>query len=192
MKPIEMQIAHFIAHPHIPQQHVVRLHFSLLLYSFSLPPSFSSFNSYSLLASLLLLFFLSLLPLLLLLSLAFRSFYPFLQTIYLSPSFFLSLVGLLSPQVTATSDSQLSIGDQLVLECTVSAVPHLVTQPSLKWERAPGDSLTTGIGDYLSHNLTVDKTSTAGVYTCVLTIDVLAISLLVTGESQTTLTVQSK
>ena len=120
------------------------------------------------------------------------SFFPSSTSTYLPASPFSLFLGFPQPQVTTTSDAQLSIGDQLLLECAASLVPHLVTQPSLQWERAPGDILTTGTGDYLSHSLSIDKTSTAGVYTCTVGISVPDISLSVTEESQTTLTVQSK
>ena len=96
-----------------------------------------------------------------------------------------------APELTTTSDSQLTVGSQLVLECTVSIAPHLVTQPSLEWV-VRDTVLATGTGNSLSHTLTVDKTSAAGVYTCVVGIQVADIGLSATAESQTTLTIQSK
>lgn len=94
--------------------------------------------------------------------------------------------------MTTISDAQPSIGDQLVLNCAVSVVPHLVVQPSLQWEAGSEDTLATGTGLSLSLNLAIDKTSAGGLYTCQVAIEDRDIGLSATGESQTRLTIQSK
>jgi hypothetical protein len=96
------------------------------------------------------------------------------------------------PDVATNSDSQLAIGDQLDLECSVSVAPFLATQPSLRWVRDGATPLASGDGETLSYQLAVDQTSVAGEYTCQVTVEVPEIGLSVTRESETVITVQSK
>lgn len=96
--------------------------------------------------------------------------------------------------VTATtSDSQLNIGDQLDLECTVTPIPYLVIQPMLQWMMGNSSvPLATGSGLSLTHTLTVDRTSLAGTYSCEASIEMTDIGLSTSGQDQASFSIQCK
>ena len=96
------------------------------------------------------------------------------------------------PDVATTSDSVLDIGDQLTLRCDVSVVPLLIIEPRLEWVDPQDNVVTSGTGDSLTHTVTVDSTSAAGVYVCHMNVDVTEIALSVAVEGSTVITVQSK
>ena len=97
-----------------------------------------------------------------------------------------------SPQVTTMMDSTVTAGGQQTLECTVSVVPFLTVASTLQWV-APGDSeVASGSGPSLTHTLDPVRTSDAGQYTCWATVDIPSVGVSVSGQSSTTLTVQSE
>ena len=102
------------------------------------------------------------------------------------------LIGFPSLEVTTSSNSALNIGDQQTLECNISVVSFLIAEPALQWMDAAGSILASTTGQSLTHIVNVEKTSSAGLYTCRAVVDVAAISLSVTEQSNTSLTVQSK
>ena len=94
--------------------------------------------------------------------------------------------------MTTSSNSALNIGDQQTLECNISLVSFLIAEPALQWMDTAGSILASTTGQSLTHIVNVEKTSSAGLYTCQAVVDVAAISLSVTEQSNTSLTVQSK
>ena len=94
--------------------------------------------------------------------------------------------------MATTSDSVLNIGDQIALECTVSLVPYLIVEPTLEWLDPVGNILASTTGVSLTHSVTVEGTSAAGVYECVVMVDVVDIGLSISEQSSTSITVQSK
>ena len=89
-------------------------------------------------------------------------------------------------------NSTVTAGGQQALECTVSVVPFLTVAPTLQWV-APGNSeVESGYGPSLTHTLDPVRTSDAGQYTCQATVDIASVGVSVSGQSSTTLTVQSE
>ena len=89
-------------------------------------------------------------------------------------------------------DSIVTANGQQALECTVSVVPFLTVAPTLQWV-APGNSeVASGSGPSLTHMLDPVRTSDAGQYTCWATVDIPSVGVSVSGQSSTTLTVQSE
>ena len=89
-------------------------------------------------------------------------------------------------------DSTVTAGGQQALECTVSVDPFLTVAPTLQWV-GPGDSeVASGSGPSLTHTLGPVRTSDAGQFTCRATVDIPSAGVSVSGQSSTTLTVQSK
>ena len=97
-----------------------------------------------------------------------------------------------SPQVTTTMDSTVTAGGQQALECTVSVVSFLTVAPTLQWVAPSNSEVASGSGPSLTHTLDQVRTSDAGQYTCRATVDIPSVSVSVTGQSSTTLTVQSE
>ena len=96
------------------------------------------------------------------------------------------------PEVATTGSSELNIGDQFVLQCNASVVPFLVVEPTLQWASPEGNVIGSGTGETLSHTVSVDGTSSAGVYVCRVAVEVVDISVSVASEISTSVRVQSK
>ena len=74
----------------------------------------------------------------------------------------------------------------------MSVVPFLTVAHTLQWV-APGNSeVASGAGPSLTHMLDPVRTSDAGQYTCQATVDIPSVGVSVSGQSNTTLTVQSE
>ena len=74
----------------------------------------------------------------------------------------------------------------------MSVVPFLTVASTLQWV-GPGDSeVVSGSGPSLTHTLDPVRTSDAGQYTCRATVDIPSVGVSVSGQSSTTLTVQSE
>ena len=96
------------------------------------------------------------------------------------------------PEVTTTFDSTLSAGDQLVLECNVSMVSFLTVAPTVQWVAPNNIEIASDSGPSLTHTLDPVRTSDTGQYTCWATVDIPSVGVSVSGQSSTTVTVQSK
>ena len=94
------------------------------------------------------------------------------------------------PEVTTTIDFTLTAGDQQVLVCNVSMVSFLTVAPKVQWVAPNNSEVASGSGPSLTHTLNPVRTSDAGQYTCLTTVDIPSVGVSVTGESSTTLTVQ--
>ena len=94
--------------------------------------------------------------------------------------------------MTTTVDSTVTAGDQQELECIVSVVPFLTVAPTVQWVAPNNSEVASGSGPSLTHTLNPVRTSDAGQYTCRATVDIPSVGVSVTGQSSTTLTVQSE
>ena len=96
------------------------------------------------------------------------------------------------PDVTTTSDGDMSLGSSLVLTCEVDTIDRLVLQPSIMWTKQ-ASSLNSTIENTKRMNSTLTltisfvKTSDAGQYTCIANI-----STYLTANSSEEVILQSK
>ena len=88
-------------------------------------------------------------------------------------------------------DSTLSTGDSYTVECVVTDIPYLFVPPTVELI-GPADSvLVTDMGFTLAHTVDPVMTSHAGQYTCRASIMIASVSVDVSDQSSSTLTVQS-
>ena len=93
--------------------------------------------------------------------------------------------------MVSVEDSTVTAGDSHTLQCTVTVIPHLAVQPTVELI-GPGGSLATAMGLLVTHTVDPVKTSDAGQYTCRASVNIPSASVDVSGQSSSTLTVQSK
>ena len=93
--------------------------------------------------------------------------------------------------MVSVEDYTVTAGDSHTLQCTVTEVPHLAVQPTVELI-GPEGSLATVVGLILTHTVDSVKTSDAGQYTCMASVDIPLASVDVSGQSSSTLTVQSE
>ena len=74
----------------------------------------------------------------------------------------------------------------------MSVVPFLTVSPTLQWVAHSNSEVASGSGPSLTHTLYPVRTSDAGQYTCRATVDIPSVGVSVSGQSSTTLTVQSE
>ena len=96
-----------------------------------------------------------------------------------------------APKVASVEDSTVTAGDSHTLQCTVTEIPHLAVPPTVELI-GPGGSLATAVGLLVTHTVDPVKTSDAGQYTCMASVVIPSASVDVSGQSSSTLTVQSK
>ena len=96
-----------------------------------------------------------------------------------------------APGVASVVDSTVTSGDSHTLQCTVTEIQHLAVQPTVELI-GPGGSLDTAVGLILTHTVDPVKTSDAGQYTCMASVVIPSASVDVSGQSSSTLTVQSE
>ena len=107
---------------------------------------------------------------------------------HLSHSVFLP-IDLPAPEVASVEDSTVTAGDSHTLQCTMTEIPHLAVQPTVELT-GPGGSVATVMGLMLTHTVDPVRTSDAGQYTCRASVDIPSVDI--SGQSSSTLTVQSK
>ena len=109
---------------------------------------------------------------------------------HLSHSVFLS-IDLPAPEVASVEDFTVTAGDSHTLQCTVTEIPHLAVQPTVELI-GPGGSLATAVSLMVTHTVNPVRTSDAGQYTCRASVNIPSASVDISGQSSSTLTVQSK
>ena len=93
--------------------------------------------------------------------------------------------------MASVENSTVTAGDSHTLQCTVTEIPHLAVQPTVELI-GPGGSLATVMGLLLTHTVDPVKISDAGQYICMASVVIPSASVDVSGQSSSTLTVQSK
>ena len=89
-------------------------------------------------------------------------------------------------------DSTETAGDSHRVQCTVTDIPYLAVSPTVELI-GPGDSvLATDMSYTVTHTLNPVMTSHAGQYTCRASVMIASVSVDVSGQSSSTLTVQCK
>ena len=90
-------------------------------------------------------------------------------------------------------NSTVTAGDTLTLQCTMTTIPYLAVQPTVKLLGPEGSVLTTS-NISLMVDLTLDpvRTSHAGQYTCIASVVITSVSVDVSGQSSSTLTVKGE
>ena len=96
-------------------------------------------------------------------------------------------------QVTISpGNSTVTAGDAYTVQCTVTDVPCLAVMLTVELI-GPGDIvLATDMSYTVTHTLDPVITSHAGQYTCRVTVMIASVSVNVSGQSSSTLIVQSK
>ena len=89
-------------------------------------------------------------------------------------------------------DSTVTAGNSHTVQCTVTDIPYLAVSPTVELI-GPGDSvLATNMSFTVTHTLDPVMTSHAGQYTCRASVMIASVSVDVSGQSSSTITVQSK
>ena len=85
----------------------------------------------------------------------------------------------------------MTAGDSHTVQCTVTDIPYLAVSPTVELI-GPGDSvLVTDMSFTVTHTLDPVMTSHAGQYTCRATVLIASVSVDVSGQNSSTLTVES-
>ena len=86
----------------------------------------------------------------------------------------------------------MTAGDSHTMHCTVTDIPYLAVSPTVELI-GPGDIvLATNMSLTVTHTLDPVMTSHAGQYTCRASVIIASVSVDISGQSTSTLTVQSK
>ena len=112
-----------------------------------------------------------------------------MQTVFILIMLFSS--DLPAPEVGSVEDSRVTAGDSHTLRCTVTEIPHLAVQPTVKL-MGPGGIMATSMGLLVTHIVNPVRTSDSGQYTCRVSVSIPSASVDVSSQSSSTLTVQSK
>ena len=90
-------------------------------------------------------------------------------------------------------DTTVTAGDPLTVQCTMTVIPYLAVQPTVELLGPDGSVLATTNMD-LMVDLTLNpvRTSDAGQYTCRASVVIASVSVDVSGQSSSTLTVESE
>ena len=94
--------------------------------------------------------------------------------------------------IFSSENSTVTAGDIHTLQCTVTDIQYLAVSPTVELI-GPGDSvLATDMSFTVTYTLDPVMTSHAGQYTCRASVMVASVSVDVSGQSSSTLTVQSE
>ena len=98
-----------------------------------------------------------------------------------------------APEVMISpGDSTVTAGNSHTVQCTVTDIPFLAVSPTVELI-GPGDSvLATNMSFTMTYTLDPVMTSHAGQYTCRASVMIASVSVGVSGQSSSTLTVQGK
>ena len=89
--------------------------------------------------------------------------------------------------------STVTAGDKLTVQCTMTAIPYLVVQPTVEL-LGPEGSVLTASNMSLMVDLILDpvRTSHAGQYICRASVVIASVSVDVSGQSNSTLNVKGE
>ena len=82
-------------------------------------------------------------------------------------------------------------GDSLTVQCTVTYIPFLTVSPVVELIGPEDSVLATDMSYTVTHTLNPVMTSHAGQYTCRASVMIASVSVDVSGQISSTLTVQS-
>ena len=115
-----------------------------------------------------------------------------------------SVLELPLPVVSVSSPRVTEAGQPLSLICTVTVVEYLIVNPQVQWKRQNGSIIGSSnpsvmisvvvFGVLSTHNVTFTplKTSSAGQYTCMASINIPYLPLSLNNSASTSVFVQSK
>ena len=90
-------------------------------------------------------------------------------------------------------DTTVTAGDPLAVQCTMTVIPYLAVQPTVELLGPDGSVLaTTNMDLMVDHTLDPVRTSYAGQYTCRASVVIASVSVDVSGQRSSTLTVKSE
>ena len=90
-------------------------------------------------------------------------------------------------------DTTVTAGDPLTVQCTMTVIPYLAVQPTVELLGPKGSVLaTSNMSLMVDFTLEPVRTSHAGQYTCRASVVIASVSVDVSGQSSSTLTVKSK
>ena len=92
------------------------------------------------------------------------------------------------PPTVDEADLSSTAGQSLSVQCRFQMTDNLIRPPSVQWVNSAGSVLS----DTSTLSFSPLLTSHGGEYTCTVTINIPELNILLTGESNTTVTVQSK
>ena len=85
----------------------------------------------------------------------------------------------------------MTAGDSHTVQCTVADIPYLAASPTVELIGLGNSVLATDMSFTLTHTLDPVMTSHAGQYTCRASVMIASVSVDVSSQSSSTLTVQS-
>ena len=98
-----------------------------------------------------------------------------------------------APEVMISpGDSTVTTGDSHTVQCTVTDIPYLAVSPTVELIGPGGSVLATVMSYTVTHTLDPVMTSHAGQYTCRASVMIASVSVDVSGQSNSTITVQSE
>ena len=90
-------------------------------------------------------------------------------------------------------DTTVTAGNPLTVQCTMTVIPYLAVQPTVELLGPDGSVLAiTNMNLMVNHTLDPVRTSHAGQYTCRASVVIASVSVDVSGQRSSTLTVRSK
>ena len=90
-------------------------------------------------------------------------------------------------------DTTVTAGDPLTVQCTMTVIPYLAVQPTVELLGPDGSVLaTTNMDLMVDLTLAPVRTSDAGQYTCRASVVIASVSVDASGQSSSTLTVESE
>ena len=103
------------------------------------------------------------------------------------------LSALPDPEVMISpEDSTVTAGDSHTVQCTVTDIPYLAVSPTVELIGPENSVLATDMSFTLTHTLDPVMTSHAGQYICRASDMIASVSVNVSDQNSSTLTVQSK
>ena len=108
---------------------------------------------------------------------------------------FVYLIDLTPPSVTIETNGTQMIGENYDMACTVNELGLLIPKTMIQWMKTPPNSTLpspTAASTTSIHYIEALNTSDAGLYTCIATITLPDIGIIVQGNDKHIVTLKSK